>query len=60
MKKPKTYSFKMLAKDTLEKTNMPLTVEEMWEQAKICGFDKRINTSGKRHGEHLVHSCMSK
>lgn len=26
---------------------MPLTVEEMWEQAKICGFDKRINTSGK-------------
>lgn len=31
MKKPKIYSFKMLAKDTLEKTNMPLTVEEMWE-----------------------------
>lgn len=47
MKKPKIYSFKMLAKDTLEKTNMPLTVEEMWEQAKICVFDKRINTSGK-------------
>lgn len=47
MKKQNTYSFKMLAKDVLEKTMTPLTVEEIWDQAKAYGFDNRIETSGK-------------
>lgn len=47
MKKQNTYSFKMLAKDVLEKTMTPLTVEEIWDQAKVYGFDNRIETSGK-------------
>lgn len=47
MKKPKTYSFKMLAKDTLQKSNIPLTVEEIWEKSKMYGFQDKLNSCGK-------------
>ena len=29
------YSFLTLAKDVLEKENIPLSIEEMWETAKV-------------------------
>lgn len=47
MKNSKGYSFKMLAKDTLIKSNVPLTVEEIWEKSKIYGFQDRLNSNGK-------------
>ena len=41
------YSFLTLAKDVLEKENVPLSVEEMWETAKQLGLLEKLSSSGK-------------
>lgn len=42
-----TYSFLTLAKDVLEKENIPLSVEEMWKIAKELGLLEKLSSSGK-------------
>lgn len=41
------YSFLILAKDVLEKENIPLSVEEMWKSAEEYGFLEKLSSSGK-------------
>ncbi len=41
------YSFLTLAKDVLEKENIPLSVEEMWDSAKKHGLLEQLSSSGK-------------
>lgn len=41
------YSFLTLAKDVLEKENIPLSIEEMWETAKALGHLEKLSSSGK-------------
>ena len=41
------YSFLSLAKDVLEKENIPLSVDEMWETAKKLGLLEKLSSSGK-------------
>lgn len=41
------YSFFELAKDTLERENMPLSAEEMWEAAGRMGLLEKLSSSGK-------------
>ena len=41
------YSFLTLAKDVLEKENIPLSVEEMWDTAKNLRLLEKLSSSGK-------------
>lgn len=41
------YSFLTLAKEVLEKENIPLSVEEMWDTAKNLGLLEKLSSSGK-------------
>lgn len=41
------YSFLDLAKEVLERENIPLSAEEMWESARRQGLWERLNSSGK-------------
>lgn len=41
------YSFLSLAKDVLEKENIPLYIEEMWDIAKNLGLLEKLSSSGK-------------
>lgn len=41
------YSFLDLAKEVLERENIPLSAEEMWEFAEQQGLWERLNFSGK-------------
>ncbi|WP_312444669.1 COG2958 family protein [Lacrimispora sp.] len=41
------YNFLTLAKDVLEKENIPLSVEEIWEKAKVLGLLEKLSSSGK-------------
>lgn len=47
MKYNSKYNLKSLAKDTLQKAQIPLTVEEIWEKAVEFGLAKKVNTVGK-------------
>lgn len=47
MRKNEKYNLKSLAKDTLQKAQIPLTVEEIWSKAIEFGFHKKLNTAGK-------------
>ena len=42
-----SYSFLTLAKDVLEKENIPLSNEEMWDTAKNMGLLEKLSSSGK-------------
>ncbi|GLC79292.1 COG2958 family protein [Lacrimispora brassicae] len=41
------YSFLTLAKDVLEKENIPLSIEQMWDTAKNLGLLEKLSSSGK-------------
>lgn len=41
------YSFLTLAKDVLEKENIPLSIEEIWETGKELGLLENLTSSGK-------------
>lgn len=40
-------TFLELIEKTMETTKRPLTVKEIWEEAKKLGFDKQLDSSGK-------------
>ena len=47
------YTFLDLAEDVLSKSNRPLTVKAIWENAVLNGLDKKINSYGKTPDQTL-------